>query len=185
MSRLTYDRVRMSLRHAVLGLLAVEPASGYELAQRFGKSLANAWHASHSQIYPELARLQEAEMVEVVGEGARRSRTYAITDAGRDELRRWMTETEAIRTQRSETGVRWFLLAVLDADDRRVALEQELAFMTSESERLQGIADALDAMPEPHPFRATVDLGLRVNAVMADWLREQLAAPATASPRRR
>ncbi len=167
----------MSLRHAVLGLLAVEPATGYDLAQRFGKSLAHAWHAGHSQIYPELARLQEAGMVEVVGEGARRSRTYAVTDAGRDELRRWMTETQPSRTQRSETGVRWFLLAVLEPEDRRIALERELAFMASESEHLQGVAEALDSMPGPHPFRATVELGLRVNAVMADWLREQLETP--------
>ena len=54
----------MSLRHAVLGLLAVEPATGYDLAQKFTKSISNAWHAGHSQIYPELARLQEAGMVE-------------------------------------------------------------------------------------------------------------------------
>lgn len=173
----------MSLRHAVLGLLAVEPATGYDLAQRFGTSMANAWHAGHSQIYPALARLQEAGMVEVVGEGARRSRTYAVTDGGREELRRWMTETEAVRTQRNETGVRWFLLAVLEPEDRRVALEQEIAFMTAEAQRLQVIADAIDAMPGPHPFRGTVDLGLRVNAVMTDWLREQLAAaPRTPAP---
>ena len=168
----------MSLRHAVLGLLAVEPATGYDLAQRFGKSISNAWHAGHSQIYPELARLQEAGMVEVVSEGARRSRTYAVTDGGREELRRWMTETEAARTQRSETGVRWFLLAVIEPEDRRIALEQELAFMRLEAERLQATADALDALPGRHPFRATVDLGLRVNAVMTDWLGEQHEAVA-------
>ena len=169
----------MSLRHAVLGLLAVEPATGYDLAQRFAKSMGNAWHAGHSQIYPELARLQDEAMVEVVGEGARRSRTYAITHDGHAELRRWMTETQANRTQRSETGVRWFLLAVLEPEDRRVALEQEIAFMADESARLQAIADALDTMPGPHPFRGTVDLGLRVNAAMTDWLREQLAATRT------
>jgi DNA-binding PadR family transcriptional regulator len=168
----------MSLRHAVLGLLAVEPATGYDVAQRFGKSLANAWPAGHSQIYPELARLQEEGMVEVIGEGARRSRTWAVTERGHEELRRWMTETEPTRTQRSETGVRWFLLAVLEPEDRRVAIEQELAFMAAEADRLQAIADALDAMPGEHPFRGTVDLGLRVNAVMAEWMREQLAATA-------
>jgi PadR family transcriptional regulator AphA len=166
----------MSLRHAVLGLLAVEPATGYDLAQKFTKSISNAWHAGHSQIYPELARLQEAGMVEVVGEGARRSRTYAITDGGHEELRRWMTETAPSRTQRSETGVRWFLLAVLEPEDRRIALDQEIAFAESEAVRLQAIADAIDTLPGPHPFRGTVDLGLRVNAVMTDWLREQRAA---------
>ena len=166
----------MSLRHAVLGLLAVQPTTGYDLAQRFDVSMANAWYASHSQIYPELARLHDEGMVEVVGEGARRSRTWAVTDRGHDELRRWMLETEPVRTQRSETGVRWFVMALLDPADRRIALERELAFAGEEADRLREIAARVDALPGPHPFRGTLDLGLRVNAVMTDWLREQRAA---------
>ena len=167
----------MSLRHAVLGLLAVEPATGYDLAQRFDKSLAHAWHASHSQIYPELARLDEEGMVEVVGEGPRRSRTWALTAGGRDELRRFMTETEPSRSQRNETALRWFLVSLLDPADRRTVLEREIAFVTGEREQLTAIATAVDALPgPPHPFRGTVDLGLRVDAVMLDWLGEQLEA---------
>jgi PadR family transcriptional regulator AphA len=166
----------MSLRHAVLGLLAVQPSTGYDLAQRFDRSLANAWHASHSQIYPELARLQDAGMVEVVGEGARRSRTWAVTPQGREELRRWMIETEPNRSQRNETAVRWFLLSVIAPDDQRIALERELAFAEEEIERLKAIAELLDAAPRPQAFRSTVELGLRLNGVMRDWLREQLTA---------
>jgi PadR family transcriptional regulator, regulatory protein AphA len=166
----------MSLRHAVLGLLALEPATGYDLTQRFSRTLANAWRAGHSQIYPELARLQDAGMVELVGEGARRSRTYALTERGQEELRRWMTETEPNRSQRNETAVRWFLLSLLDPADRRVALERELAFSAEEIERLEAVAERLDAAPEPQAFRPTVDLGLRMNRVMRDWLQEQLDA---------
>jgi PadR family transcriptional regulator AphA len=166
----------MSLRHAVLGLLAVEPTTGYDLAQRFDKSLANAWHASHSQIYPELARLHDAGMVEIVGEGPRRSRTWAVTPQGREELRRWMTESEPNRSQRNETAVRWFLLSVIPPAEQRVALERELAFTEEEIERLQAVAERLDAAPRPQAFRSTVELGLRMNSVMREWLQEQLAA---------
>jgi PadR family transcriptional regulator, regulatory protein AphA len=166
----------MSLRHAILGLLTVEPATGYDLTQRFDKTLANAWYASHSQIYPELGRLDDEGMVQVVGEGPRRSRTWAVTDRGREELRRWMTETEPTRSQRNQTAVRWFLVSLLDPADRRTVLGRELAFSAEEIGRLRAIADRLDTMPGPQPFRATVDLGLRINAVMQDWLREQLDA---------
>jgi PadR family transcriptional regulator, regulatory protein AphA len=176
MSISTYTRPEMSLRHAVLGLLATQPATGYDLAQRFDSSIANAWHAGHSQIYPELARLQEAGMVEVIGEGARRSRTWAVTAAGHEELRRWMTETEPNRSMRNETAVRWFLLALLAPADRRIALGRELAFADEDAAHLREIAARIDALPGPHPFRATVDLGLRVNPVMRAWLQEQLDA---------
>jgi DNA-binding PadR family transcriptional regulator len=166
----------MSLRHAVLGMLAVDASTGYDLARRFDTSMANAWHASHSQIYPELARLEEAGMVEVVGEGPRRSRTFAVTDAGREELRTWLLETEPNRAQRNETAVRWFLLELLDADDRRAVLEHELASVEAYRGKLQEAADRLDAHDAPHPFRPTVDLALRTTAVMDEWLREQLEA---------
>ena len=166
----------MSLRHAVLGLLASRPSTGYDLAQRFQGSLASAWHASHSQIYPELARLQEEGMIEVVGEGPRRSRTWAVTPQGREELRRWMTESEPNRSQRNETAVRWFLLSVIPPAEQRVALARELAFTEEEIERLQAVAERLDAAPRPQAFRSTVELGLRMNSVMRDWLQEQLAA---------
>jgi DNA-binding PadR family transcriptional regulator len=156
-------------------MLSVRPGTGYELAQRFDSSMSNAWYASHSQIYPELARLQEEGMVEVVGQGARRSRTYAVTDTGRRELRDWLVETPPNRAQRNETTVRWFLLRLLDPPDRRAALERELADTTAFREQLAAAAVEIDTVGLPnHPFRPTVDLALRTTAVMIDWLREQL-----------
>jgi DNA-binding PadR family transcriptional regulator len=161
----------MSLRHSVLGLLMIQPSTGYELAQRFDRTLRNAWHASHSQIYPELARLQEEGMVEVVGEGARRSRTYAATERGRQELVRWMTEGEPVRTQRNETAVRWFLLALVPPEERRAPIEREIAYTSAELADLERIEANMSA---EQPFRPTVELALRLNTVMLDWLREQL-----------
>jgi DNA-binding PadR family transcriptional regulator len=166
----------MSLRHAVLGLLTMQPSTGYELTQRFDRSLSNAWHASHSQIYPELAKLEEAGMVEVVSEGPRRSRTWAVTDAGRSELTRWMTDVDPNRTQRNETGLRWFLMELLEPAERRAVLERELAFAQAERRKLEEIVKVIDSLPKGSPFRSTADLGLRVNAVMQDWLREQIDA---------
>ena len=78
----------MSLPHALLGLLAVAPRTGYELTKAFAGDLGRyAWQAGHTSIYPELARLADNGLIEVTHEGARGSRTYAVTDAGRDELR--------------------------------------------------------------------------------------------------
>jgi PadR family transcriptional regulator, regulatory protein AphA len=172
----------VSLRHAVLGMLSSNPSTGYELAQRFDASLAHAWHASHSQIYPELGRLLDEGLIEVSGEGPRRSRTYAVTDAGREELRTWLVDTEPGRTQRNETAVRWFLMALLEPEDRRTVIERELAHVEAYAEQLRQIAERIDALPSPSPYRPTVDLGLRSQVVMREWLEEQLAAT---KPRRR
>jgi PadR family transcriptional regulator, regulatory protein AphA len=167
----------MSLRHAVLGLLAVQPATGYELTQRFDRSLAHSWHASHSQVYPQLAQLERAGLVEVLSEGPRRSRTWGITGAGREELRHWLVESEVDRGQRNESGVRWFFFQLLDPADRRAVIERELDYVERNGAMLDELAEksATHAGP-PSPLTPTIDLGQRINAVMVDWLRDQLAA---------
>jgi PadR family transcriptional regulator AphA len=164
----------MSLPHAVLGLLAVAPGTGYDLTRRFEASLSHAWHASHSQIYPALARLQDGGLVQEAGRGARRSRTWAITDAGRVELDRWLVEVQPNRHQRNETALRWFLLPLLPADQRRAALEREIANIVDSTAFLEASAAGTADAKDDHPFRATAQLGLRINDVMLAWLREQL-----------
>src|SRR5713226_2899850 len=87
----------MSLRHALLGSLTTEPASGYQLAQEFGEAMGWFWYAAHSQIHPELRRLEEEGLAssELSGADGRGKRVYSITRAGRAELDRWLTaETE-------------------------------------------------------------------------------------------
>jgi len=122
-------------------------------------------------------------MVEVVGEGARNSRTYAVTDAGRDELRRWMLDTVPNRQQRNETTVRWFLLGLLDRDDRRVYLEREVEAVRIYRDSLIAAAAEIDALGVTnHPFRPVVDLAVRTAEVMYEWLTEQLAAATSPEP---
>jgi len=169
----------MSLRHAVLGLLSATPGSGYELTQWFDSSLSHAWHAGHSQIYPELAKLEAEGLAEVIGEGARRSKTYAVTEAGRDELRRWLLETEPNRAQRNETALRWFLVFRLDPEERRVVLERELAYVTEQAEARRVLAERLDAEGKTGGFRPVLDLGARVDPAMISWLRDQIEATKT------
>ncbi|MFA4928114.1 MAG: PadR family transcriptional regulator [Patulibacter sp.] len=161
----------MSLRHAVLGLLAIKPSTGYELTQRFDLSLSHAWQASHSQVYPALAKLETDGLVEVLSEGARRSRTWGITPAGRNELRDWLVESEVDRGQRNESGVRWFLFQLLDPADRREVIEREIEYTERTAAMLGSLAGRTD---DPNPLEPSIDLGQRINAVMLEWLHDQL-----------
>lgn len=166
----------MSLRYAVLGLLARRPSTGYELTQTFDRSLRTSWYARHSQIYPELAKLEAAKLVEVVGHGARRSKTYAVTEAGRAELRQWLVEAEPDRSQRSESGLRLFLTPLLDPADRQATYERDLAQVDHELATLDEVRAEVRTAPEPEVFAPQVELGIRINTVLRDWLREQIQA---------
>jgi DNA-binding PadR family transcriptional regulator len=163
----------MSLRHAIVGLLAVAPSNGYELTRRFDDSLRHAWHASHSQIYPELAKLEQAGLIEVIGEGARGSRTYAATDAGREEVRRWVMQGEPDRAQRNATAVRWFLAFLLAPAERRAYFARELAHLEAADADMRAMRDQMDAEGRTGGFRPVLEMGLRVQEVMREWLRQQ------------
>jgi PadR family transcriptional regulator, regulatory protein AphA len=93
----------MSLRHAALALLDAAPMSGYVLIKHFERSANYVWHAPHSQIYPELRRMEADGLIEGHAEprGARATRrTYSITAAGRNELRRWVEELTPVQPER-------------------------------------------------------------------------------------
>jgi DNA-binding PadR family transcriptional regulator len=171
----------MSLRHAVLGLLARRPSTGYELTRTFDRSLRTSWNASHSQIYPELAKLEAADLVEIVGHGARRSKTYAITTAGRAELRRWLVEATPDRSQRNESGLRLFLTPLLDPADRRATYQRDLAQVEQDLAALAELrTDAGTA--DQQVFAPQIELGIRIDHVLKDWLREQIAAATSDDP---
>ena len=87
----------MSLRHALLALLDAGAMTGYELAKQFDVSVAYLWHAPHSQIYPELRRMEGAGWItaESLPRGERGTkRAYSLTRAGAQELVRWVVDQE-------------------------------------------------------------------------------------------
>ncbi|MCW3021451.1 MAG: PadR family transcriptional regulator, partial [Conexibacter sp.] len=64
---------------------------------------------------------------------------------------------------------------LLEPDDARVALERELRHTIAQREMLEGIKQAITE-GGGSPFEPAVDLGLRIAPVIAEWLRDQLAA---------
>ena len=48
-----------TLRYILLGLLSKKKMTGYELNQSFKNEIGEFWQAKHSQIYPELAKMEE------------------------------------------------------------------------------------------------------------------------------
>ncbi len=94
-----------TLGYALLGLLAREPLSGLDLSRVLQKQIAYFWHARHSQIYPELARLEAAGLVThtVVRQTDRPDKkVYRVTDAGMEALRGWATTPTELPATRDE-----------------------------------------------------------------------------------
>ncbi len=123
MSRVTYgDGGATTLGYALLGLLAHEDLSGYDLARRMKEWVGFFWSARHSQIYPELARLEDAGFVAhtpVPQRDRPDKKVFAVTEAGRGALRQWLTSPFAPTPHRDELVLRAY--AVWLADPGRAA----------------------------------------------------------------
>jgi len=115
----------MSLPHALLTSLVEKPCSGYDLARRFGKSIGYFWHATHQQIYRELARMEAQGWVSsnAVTGGRAGKKNFQVLAAGRAELRRWSATSSAPLKLRDDMLVRLRADAVLGP----LGLESELS----------------------------------------------------------
>jgi DNA-binding PadR family transcriptional regulator len=163
---------------AALGLLAQRPGSGYDLLKQFEESMANVWPATQSQLYGELNKLADAGLIEVSDIGARGRKEYRITDAGRGELRRWVTNPQHDPPVRSAGLLRVFLLGEIppeQARDHVVAMAEDA---DAEVKRLEELRDSIDwADGDGLSYgRAALEYGLRMSAMESDWAKWLLNA---------
>jgi PadR family transcriptional regulator, regulatory protein AphA len=175
----------MSLRYALLGALADQPRTGYALLKHFEQSLAYAWPASHSQIYPELARLLDEGLIEQTGSGARNSKTYALTDAGLEAIRHWLRSTTPERRVRNDAALRTFFLWVLEPEEAVAQLEREREYSRAMLAEFQRISEEpTGANRKARTFRIALEGGIRYAESRLEWLDwaiEQIRSPEWAS----
>jgi PadR family transcriptional regulator, regulatory protein AphA len=169
----------MSLKHAALGLLTQEPASGYDLLKKFKRSLSKVWPATQSQLYGELNKLAAAGLIKVADVGPRGRKEYAITDAGRAELNRWMMSIHDDPSPRSAVLLRVSLLGELSPTQARehvASLRMWAEDLLHEYEELRASHEWSDSDSD---FFALASLELllrsaRLDADWAGWLLEKL-----------
>jgi DNA-binding PadR family transcriptional regulator len=121
----------MSVRHAILGLLAQRPRHGYDLRAAFTAVVGGDvnWEVKPAQIYTTLERLEQAGLVRCesdLGEGEEPSRrVYAITSPGKIALQKWFAEGITPEHQRDEFFIKLMVgLVCGEADPARLIQTQ-------------------------------------------------------------
>lgn len=107
------------LQYVLLSLLAREPRTGYDLTVLLRGPLRGLWQAGHSQIYPELTRLEQARLIahRRVPQAERPDKKlYTITAAGLDELAAWMAVPPNEQPARDELTVKAFCVWLVDRE---------------------------------------------------------------------
>ena len=185
--RVSYAALMSTLGYAILGLLATQPRTGYDLARLMRTPIGYMWTAHHSQIYPELARLEGGGLVAATvidGPGPRDTKRYEITPTGLHALEDWV-DSPLTEIARSALMLRVRGLWLLSPERSRAFLltqreeyESRLATYAMEEAAFLLEADAVDD-PTSYVFDeyATLRYGImRVRETIAwfDWLLDRL-----------
>jgi DNA-binding PadR family transcriptional regulator len=173
----------MSLRYALIGLLAGEPASGWDLSRRFQEILGSVWPAGHPQIYGELRKLQDEGLIEVDSRGPRGRKAYRATEAGVAEVHRWLTATPVDHTLRLEPLLRAAFFWLMTPAELADHLDREAVYYHDLARKYRDLAEAKDRgdyghSPQTESLRTALEASIRVNEALggwADWARQPVA----------
>lgn len=124
----------MSIKHALLGLLAQTPMHGYELKNAFEEKVGTLWNLNIGQVYNTLRLLERDGLVafqgqEQEGRGPAR-KVYAVTEVGRQELARWLAEpVRRPRRFKDEFYVKLVFVRLSGGDVRALIWNQRQAYL--------------------------------------------------------
>jgi len=119
----------MALKHAILAALSRGiPRTGYELNTSFSDDNDRAWHASPSQVYAELTKMEKTGLIEISDRNERGRTSYVLTDAGLEELRRWLVQETPDHSIRDDAMMRLVSLWVLDDTTSGYLIDAEVVF---------------------------------------------------------
>lgn len=172
-----------TVSYGILGLLGLRPHTPYELAQQFKRS-GTFWASAESVVYNEPKALVAHGLATASAEtnsGRRRTR-YSITEAGRQELRRWLSDP-AVEPQFQFDAMMKVLFSDLgDKDDLLGAIEAMRAWADRTQAGAAMIAHDYTTGDELYPGRAHIvgltqayRVGLaQMTRQWADWAEQQV-----------
>jgi PadR family transcriptional regulator AphA len=178
-----------TLGYAVLTLLARASLSGYDLAQRMQKPIGFFWQVQRSQIYPELAHLEEQGYVQhqlIVQQDRPSKKLYTLTAAGRSALATWVTQPPTPAPARHELLLKVFAIWLANPEAALALFRMQEQFHEERLSHFEQIQSSIEAKfdgvpPSDNPCfgdYATVWLGVaseRASLLWCRWMAEQLA----------
>lgn len=167
------------LKHGILGLLNYGEMTGYEIMTAFRASLSHFWVAQTSQIYRELQTLEKngwINSVRVAQESRPDKNLLSITEAGREELLRWLREDDQRENIRNPMLMKTFFRG-------ECSIEENIDFFRHFEERISvfprgsGAADAsrqaygemLDDPEKAIYWQFTIEYGLMYEKMLREW----------------
>lgn len=177
MRRPTRDR---KTRFALLGMLTIQPMSGYDIRKNVEGSIAHFWNESYGQIYPMLKGMAREGLVRCMPErkAARNRQVYAITAEGREVLERWLAEPAGRPAVRNPLLLKLFFARNASREAALRHLKQHRAAEEAELSRFRAMERELLRLHARHPdlpyWLITLRFGIRRCEAAIRWADEAL-----------
>jgi DNA-binding PadR family transcriptional regulator len=167
----------MSIKYAMLGILAERDLHGYELKSNFDEKIGEFWSLNFGQIYTTLDRLEKDGLVTCDRQAQERRpdrKIYSITGKGRGELGEWLlTPVSKVRALRDEFFIKLVFIDKSDPGPVLELLEKQKSLYLKQMNRITQRKLAL--RKEEHGFAALttellIDAGLFHAEADIKWL---------------
>ena len=112
----------------ILGLLFHEDLTGYDIKKRIDGAISFFWKGSFGSIYPALADMEKAGLVErrrAQTKGRREKILYHITDEGTAKLKEWLNVEQVANDLKYETMLKLYFGG---AEDKGTTLKNICCF---------------------------------------------------------
>jgi DNA-binding PadR family transcriptional regulator len=155
----------MTVRHAILGLLAHHSRHGYDIRAAFLALVGGEknWDVKPAQIYTTLARLEESGLVKKGGltrDGGPEKRMFSLTPAGEAELTAWFESGVKEEPQRDEFFVKLMLSMSLKGRNTRQVIQ------TQRRKWFQDLHDITARRSQANPKKELTQIFLFDKAIM-------------------
>jgi len=168
-------------KYAILGMLSIQPMSGYDIKQTIKRSISNFWREGYGQIYPILKQIAEEGLATNRVErqpGKPDRHVYTLTERGWQELRRWLGEPAAYDPERNELLLKLFFGRHTSAATNIAHVRQYRSVLAALLGRFEAIEAHLSAEQPPAPdlsyWLITLRHGQHLSRALLAWCDETI-----------
>ena len=166
------------LKHGILGLISNSDKTGYEIMTVFRDSLNHFWTAQTSQIYRELQTMEKAGWItetRVTQTGKPDKNVFSITQAGHDELIRWLRDHNIPTGIRNPFLLKTFFMGELPVEENIAFFKafHDMSVFPDDGKQVSADADMYRQLID-HPEKAiywklTIEFGRMYEKMQREW----------------
>lgn len=168
-------------QYAILGMLTLEPMSGYDFLKAAKQCLGFFWQESYGQIYPTLKNMHEKGYLtqsRVKSDGKPDRHVYSITKKGKEAFSRWLDQQTRFESKKNELLLKLFFGGKTDHNEQIRELE---SIKETNKQLLTELRDIEDWHLENYGHHeltpywlVTIRFGIHRISAMIKWCEESI-----------